>query len=333
MKVLTTHTLPREAQDLLKGRVELVDAQGSRERVGELIGEAEILIAGFMRIDSSLLDRAQRLRLIVSRSSGVDHIDVEEAEKRGICVANQPEAIAEAVSEHVVGLVIASLRRIVEGHSYTITGKWASEKGFLRGVTVRGKTIGILGMGRIGVLAAWKLRTLGARRILYYSRRRKKEVEQLLHAEPASLERIFRESDVIIAALPHTSETTGLVDYKLLSTMKEGALLVNVGRGSLVNTEDLARIIRERSDVRVALDVHPEEPLPPDHPLAELAHTGRVILTPHHAGGTDRSLRETALLAARQVLHYIETGTVWNPVNRVCREAVDIPGLWVTLEE
>ncbi|MCE4602952.1 MAG: 2-hydroxyacid dehydrogenase [Desulfurococcales archaeon] len=333
MKVLTTHTLPKEARELLEREANLLDAQGSREKVQELIGEAEVLIAGFMKIDSSLLAQAQRLRLIVSRSSGVDHIDVGEAERRGICVANQPEAIAEAVSEHVVGLVIASLRRIVEGHNYTVSGGWASERGFLRGVTVRGKTIGVLGMGRIGVLVAWKLRALGAGRILYYSRRRKREVEQLLHAEPASLKRIFRESDVIIAALPHTRETTGLIDYELLSTMKKGALLVNVGRGSLIDPEDLARIIEERSDLRVALDVHPEEPLPPDHPLARLASTGRIVLTPHHAGGTDRSLKETAILAARQVLHYIETGTVWNPVNSVCREARDISGLWSPLEE
>jgi lactate dehydrogenase-like 2-hydroxyacid dehydrogenase len=321
LRVLTTHSLPKEALRLLEGRVEVIDARGSSARVREFVGGADILLAGFMRIGREVLGRTERLRLIVAMSSGVDHIDVVAAEERGICVANQPEAIAEAVSEHVVGLVIASLRRIVEGHEYTVSGRWAREGKLLRGATIRGKTVGILGMGRIGSLAAMKLKLLGASRILYYSRSRKREVEQLLGAEPASIERVMEEADIIIAALPHSRETEGLLDYSLLSKMKRNALLVNVGRGTLVNARDLARILEERDDIRIAFDVHHEEPLKPGDPIVKLASTGRVILTPHHAGATDVSAIETPVLAARQVLHYIETGTVWNPVNRACREA------------
>ncbi len=328
MKVLTTHHLPDEAASLLQGRVDLVDAGGSAREVEAHIVDADILIAGFMRIGGSLLEKAGRLKLIVARSSGVDHIDVGKAEELGICVANQPEAIAEAVAEHALGLIISSLRRIVEGHGYVMSGGWTRERRFLRGAAIKGRTVGILGMGRIGALVASRLAFLGAQRILYYSRRRKREVEQLLHAEPASIERIFREADIIVAALPHTPETVGLVDYRLLSSMKEGALLVNVGRGSLIVWEDLLKVLEEREDLRVALDVYPNEPLTPDSRVTGLASRGRLVMTPHHAGGTDRSIVETGVLAARQVLHYLETGEVWNPVNSRCREAKDVPGLW-----
>ncbi len=331
--VLSTHRLPDEAVEVLKGRVDLeVLREPSRSMLEEAIERADVLIAGFMGIDGEVIARGRRLKLIVARSSGVDHIDVEAAERRGVCVANQPEAIAEAVSEHVVGLILASYRRIVEGNQYTVTGEWYSSRRFLRGVTVRGKVLGIVGMGRIGVLTAYKMRMLGVSRIIYYSRRRKREVEQLLHAEPGSLERIFREAHIIVIALPYTRETRGLIGYNLLSTMRPGALFINVGRGPVVDEEALAKVLAEREDLRAALDVYASEPLPPDSPLARLSGTGRVILTPHHAGGTDASLVETSILAARQVLHFLETGSVWNPVNSACREATDVPGLWGPLD-
>ena len=326
---VSTHSLPGEALKAAEGRL-LIRIANRPDSSGiiEAGRDASILIAGFTRIGPDIMDGISGLELIISRSSGVDHIDVAYAESKGICVANQPEAIAEAVSEHVVGLVLSSLRRIVEGHDYTISGRWFSERRFLRGDTLHGKTVGVIGMGRIGTLAAYKLKVLGAGRIIYYSRRRKREVEQLLHAEPGSLERLIRESDIIIAALPDTRETRRLLDYNLLKSMKENALLVNVGRGTLISEEDLERIIVERSDIRVALDVHPEEPLGPGSRLIQLAKSGRLILTPHHAGGTNRSIKETAILAVRQAIHYIETDTVWNPVNKVCRESRDIPRLW-----
>lgn len=334
-RVVSTHRLPVEARQLLESAgaevVEPPEGRPGEEWLLQQLGEARVVIAGFTRITRRHLEAAGRLELIVARSSGVDHINVEEAERRGVCVANQPEAIAVAVAEHALGLVLSALRRITWGHWYASSGGWARRErpGFARGESLVGKTVGIVGMGRIGVEFAQRARSMGTARILYWGRRRKPEVEQLLKAEPSSLERLFRESNVILVALPRARETLGLIGYRLLSLMREGSVLVNVGRGGVVVEEDILKLLRERSDVTIALDVFEEEPLPEDHPIAREARVNpNLILTPHNAGATRYSLEATAILAARQVVHYMRSGEVWNPVNRACRQAGDVPGLW-----
>ena len=334
--VVSTTYLTEEA-------VEVLEAVGARvvwpERgidvskwLLSIIPGADVVMAGFQRVTEEHIARAEKLRLLLAMSSGVDHLAVEAAARRGVCVANQPEAIAVAVAEHAIGLIISSLRRITEGHGYVASGRWHAERRFLRGTSLRGKTVGIVGLGRIGSLVALHARGLGAGRILYWSRRRKKELEQLLLAEPASLERLFTESDIVVVALPLTGETRGIIGRELLERLRPGALLVNIGRGGVVDANALVEVLRRREDIRVALDVYPEEPLPPSHPLAELAReTGRLLLTPHHAGGTEESMKATRLLAAKQAAYFLEKGEVWNPVAGPCREARDIPGLWENL--
>jgi glyoxylate reductase len=332
--VASTARLPDEAVHILEGVGASVEVMGRGEDPGRWLREAaeraDVILLGFHRLGPEALRPGVRVRLVVAMSSGVDHIDLEAAERAGVCVANQPEAIAEAVAEHTLTLILAALRRVVEGHFYASTGRWASEGGFLRGRTLRGRTLGVVGLGRIGSLVALKARLMGASRILYWSRRRKRELEQILHAEPASLERLFSESDVVVVALPAARETRGLVGWSLLSRLKSGAVLVNVGRGVVVDESALERLLSERDDVVVALDVFSEEPLSPDSPIARLAREapGRVILTPHIAGGSDLSLWATRYMAARQAAMYLERGEVWNPVAGPCREARDIPGLW-----
>lgn len=334
--VASTSPIPEE------GVAALRDAGASLEVMGrnvdpaawlkDAVSRAEVLLLGFHRLGSDILGGAENLRLIVAMSSGVDHIDVETAAEMGICVANQPEAIAEAVAEHAIAMILAALRRLVEGRGYAAEGGWLRERGYLRGRTLKGKTIGVVGMGRIGSLVAFKARLLGVSRVLYWSRRRKREVEQILHAEPSSMERLFAESDVIVVALPASRDTEGIIGWDLLARMKEGAVLVNVGRGSVVDEQALVKLVRERSDVVVALDVFREEPLPPENPIAvEARRNPRVLLTPHIAGGSDISLWATRYLAALQAATFLRSGEVWNPVAGPCKEARDIKGLWSPL--
>ena len=295
----------------------------------ENIRGARVAIVGFVRVDREVLEAAgPGLGLVLARSSGVDHIDVEAAEEMGVCVANQPEAIAWAVAEHALGLALTQTKRLMEGHKLVEEGGWEGFPRHLRGFLLRGATAGIVGLGRIGVLLAWYLRSMGAGRILYWSRRRKPELELLLRLEPASLERLFSESRLVFIALPLTRETRGLIGWSLLSRLPQGAVFVNVGRGPVVVEADLARLLDERPDVRAALDVYEEEPLPRDSPLTKHASNGRATLTPHFAGYSEQSMEATDILAARQAIHYLKTGEAWNPVNRACRQARDIPGLW-----
>ncbi len=319
--------LPEEARRELEGVAALLEGRPEREWLVNAVREARVLIVGFAKIDRGILEAAESLELVVTRSSGYDHIDVEAAEELGICVANQPEAIAFSVAEHALGMAIVQAKRILEGHYLVANGEWTGFPGHLRGFLLRGVTAGIVGLGRIGTLIAYYLRALGASRILYWSRRRKPELEILLSLEPASLERLFSESRVVFIALPKARETEGLVKLEHLKQLPEGAVLVNVGRGSVIEEGALEALLRERSDVRVALDVYREEPLPGDSPLR--GYAGRALLSPHFAGYSELSSRMTAVLAARQARFYLERGEVWNPVTRrTCREARDIPGLW-----
>lgn len=330
--VVSSVRLTEEAAGILGGVADLVMPESraaGREWVLSNARGAAVLIAGFFRVDSEVIEAAgPGLRLILARSSGVDHIDLEAAMARGVCVANQPEAIALSVAEHAVGIALTQTKRILEGHTFNVEGGWTEFPRHLLGFLLRGVTAGIVGLGRIGVMIAGMLRHLGAGRILYWSRRRKPELEILLRLEPASLERLFSESRLVFVTLPLTRDTRGLIGYELLSRLPQGAVFVNVGRGPVVREGDLVRVLEERSDLRAALDVYEVEPLPRSSPLLKLAREGRVTLTPHFAGYSEQSMKLTDLLVARQARHFIERGEVWNPVTPNCRQARDIPGLW-----
>ena len=337
MKVVAARRLPEEAVRVLEEAgaevLQLPSRDNSIEWLAEALRGADVLLAGFNPVTRDLIDSGlPTLKLIVAMSSGTDHIDVEYAEEAGVCVANQPEAIAFSVAEHALMLGLAAMRGLVSSHHWVVEGRWHGEgwPPWARGGLVRGSTLGVVGLGRIGSLVAFYSRMMGAGRILYWSRRRKPELEQVLALEPASLERLFRESDLIIIALPKAQGTEGLVTIDHLRSMKRGAVLVNVGRGGIVREEDLARILEERDDIVVALDVFEEEPTPPNSRLIEVARKKprQLVATPHHAGASPLSFKATAILAARQVAFYIEKGEVWNPVNKACKQARDIPGLW-----
>lgn len=327
-RVVASPPLPEEARLVLSDVADVVEAPASRRELLRLVRGARVLIAGFIKIDREVLEASEgTLELVVTRSSGYDHIDIDAAEELGICVANQPEAIAFSVAEHALAMAMTQSKRILDGHYLTISGGWRGFPGHLRGFLVRGSTAGIVGLGRIGALIAFYLRMLGASRLLYWSRRRKPELEILLAIEPASLDRLFSESRLVFIALPKARETDGLIRLSHLRLLPHGAVLVNVGRGSVIEEGAVERLLAERSDVRVALDVYREEPLPAGNPLT--GYEGRALLSPHFAGYSELSSRMTAVLAARQARFYMERGEVWNPVTRnTCREARDIPGLW-----
>ncbi len=331
--VVSNVRLHEDALNLLRGVARVRVPEGARfagrDWILDNVEGARVIIAGFARVDGEVLDRAGRgLELVIARSSGVDYIDLEAAAEHGVCVANQPEAIAFAVAEHALGLALSQSKRLLEGHQLLVSGGWRGFPGQLRGRLIGWSTVGVVGLGRIGALLAYYARLLGAPRVLYWSRRRKPELEQLLGLEPASLERLFEESNIVFLVLPDTPETRGLVGYDLLRRLPADSVLVNVGRGRVLDEEALLRILRERRDVRIALDVYKEEPLPSGHPIISYGREGRATLTPHFGGYSLESMYYTDLLAARQARHYLETGTVWNPVAGPCRQARDIPRLW-----
>lgn len=273
-----------------------------------LPGSSAVVTAPYHVVGEELLAMAgESLRLVVVYGSGYDRVDLRAADARGVCVANCPESIAEAVADHAVGLLIALIRGIVRGDSYVRSGEWAgtaAPRAFI-GRTISSLTIGILGLGRVGSAVARRLSGFGAR-LVYWSRRRKPEAEKLLPMsycpDPYC---VAREADAVVVTVALTPQTRGLIGEDLISAMKEGAYIVNVSRGEVIDEAALVRALREGRLGGAALDVFAEEPLRPGNPLTGL---GNVVLTPHIAGYTWESMEGAAEEAAQAIMDCLLLG-------------------------
>ena len=320
--------LPREARDLLRGYSLAQFRYGEEDALLKALGSAKAFIVIGLRIDEGILARAPNLRVIIARTDGLDYIDLEAARKANVCVANQPEAIAESVAEYVVGAVISVMRYMGLGHEYVVGGEWLSRgwPSHLRGSLLLGRSLGLLGFGRIAHLLAIKFRSLGIKDIYYWSRTRIDRSELILNAVRLSLREVFSRSDIVVNTLPDTSGTHHIVNAELLKLIPKGGVFINVGRGGVLSLEDLVKTLEARRDLRVVLDVYEEEPLSPEHPLiSKYSRSGRILLTPHIAGYSEESMRITALLAVMQVKKFLAEGCLWDPALENCRQCPDSP--------
>ncbi|BAA80834.2 glyoxylate reductase [Aeropyrum pernix K1] len=274
------------------------------------------------RIDCDLLSQAPRLRIVAQMAVGFDNIDVECATRLGIYVTNTPGVLTEATAEFTWALILAAARRVVEADHFVRWGEWWRLRTgwhpmMMLGVELRGKTLGILGMGRIGSRVAEIGKAFGMR-IIYHSRSRKREIEKELGAEYRSLEDLLRESDILSIHLPLTDETRHLIGESELKLMKKTAILVNTGRGAIVDTGALVKALREGWIAAAALDVFEEEPLNPNHPLTAFKN---VVLAPHAASATRETRLRMAMMAAENLVAFAQ-GKV--PPNLVNREVVKV---------
>ena len=328
-RIVAIPPLTREGREILRDySVAYFRRNQLDEAIKALSEGAEILIFVGFKVGKEVMDKAPKLKLIITRTSGVDDIDLNEAEERGICVANQPEVIAESVAEHAIGSILASLKFIVAGHEYVTSGAWEKEgwPHWFRGGLILGRTLGLIGAGRIGTLIASKAKCLGILKIYYWSRSRKPYLEMSLGAEKVPFNEIFSSSQILVNTLPQTPQTENLITLEHLMKLPQNAVFVNVGRGKTVEEGAIEKLLEVRQDVRVILDVYREEPLKHESCLIKkYGEDPRVILTPHIAGYSEESYRGTSYLAALQAVKYLEEGCVWNPVTAACRSCRNSP--------
>lgn len=328
-RIVAIPPLTREGREVLRNySVAYFRRNQLDEAIKALSEGAEILIFVGFKVGKELMDKAPKLKLIITRTSGVDDIDLKEAEKRGICVANQPEVIAESVAEHAIGSILASLKFIVAGHEYVTSGAWEKEgwPHWFRGGLILRRTLGLIGAGRIGSLIASKAKCLGISKIYYWSRSRKPYLEMALGAEKVPFDEIFSSSQILVNTLPQTSHTENLITLGHLMKLPQNAVFVNVGRGKTVEEGAIEKLLEARQDIRIVLDVYYEEPLTSESTLIKKYRKDpRVVLTPHIAGYSEESYRGTSLLAALQAEKFIEEGCVWNPITQCCQICKDSP--------
>ncbi len=255
----------------------------TREELLAVAGEYEaFIIRSRTKIDREVLERATRLKLVARPGTGLDNVDVEFAKSKGISVVNSPESLVEAVAEHVVLLMLALSRKVVAADNGTKSGKW--EKTALMGRELKGKVLGIVGLGRIGRRIAEIARTLGMSVLFYDVIAIPPEVASALGARVVSLDELFASSDYITLHVPMTPDTAHMVNASRLTQMKPSAFLVNTSRGGVIDEEALAVALKEKRIAGAALDVFEKEP-----PSGAILSAPNTILTPHIGGQTEEA--------------------------------------------
>jgi glyoxylate reductase len=282
---------------LLEGRAELLPWQAAGEPGAERI--AGVYTYGHPTVDAGLLDRMPAVRVVSNFGVGVDHIDVAAAAARGVAVGNTPGILDGATADLAFALLLAAGRRLVEGDRYARGPDFLRyDPSYLIGREVHDSTLGILGMGRIGEQVARRARGFDMT-ILYHNRRRRPEVEEALGVRYVPRDELLAASDYVVLNVPLTEETHRLIGRAELARMKQTAVLVNVSRGPVVDTEALTEALAARKIYAAALDVTDPEPLPRDHPLLRLDN---VIITPHLGSATEQTRQRMVEMSVENLL-------------------------------
>jgi D-3-phosphoglycerate dehydrogenase len=325
LRVLVREPIADAGVKLLRDRFDVdVETNGDlAERIGDYDA---IVIRSATKLTAELIERGGRLKVIGRAGVGVDNVDVEAATRRGIVVANAPESTVVSAAEHAVGLLVALARNIPQAHAALKQGRWERSK--WGGVELSGKTLGVLGFGRIGQQVARRAGGLGMRVVAYDPFVAKERYRELGVERAESMGDMLDEAEFLTLHLPLGPETRGIVNRDAFARMRDGTRLVNAARGELVDEEALVEALESGKLAGAALDVFSSEPY--SGPLLELDN---VIVTPHLAASTEEAQDRAGVIVAEQVAAALEGGLVTNAVNipAIRPEDLDVLGPYVPL--
>ncbi|MBI1955962.1 MAG: phosphoglycerate dehydrogenase [Acidobacteria bacterium] len=310
-KIVIGEKVSRKGIDLLKAESKwrVVETEPAREKLLPELRDADaLIIRSQVKVDAELLEGAPRLQVIGRAGIGVDNVDVEAATKKGVLVMNTPGGNAVSVAEHTLALMLALVRSVPQANETMHAGRW--EKKLFEGRELRGKVLGVMGLGRIGVEVVKRARSFELD-VLAYDPYVSSLVARDLNVQMVSLDDLLARSDVITLHMPLTAETQNMAGGDFLRRMKKGACLINCARGELVDEEALAEAVRSGHLAGAALDVFAPEP-PRNSPLLSLP---QVILTPHIAGSTTEAQEIVGYKIAEQVRDYLKHSIIQNAVN------------------
>jgi D-3-phosphoglycerate dehydrogenase len=333
MKVLISDNLHQAGVDILKSQpnIEVVVKTGmTPEELKEAIKDADALvIRSATKVTPEVIAAAPRLKVVGRAGTGLDNVDIPAASKRGIVVMNTPGGNTITTAEHALSMMMALARNIPQAAQSMREGKWEKKK--FQGTELFNKTLGIIGMGRIGTVVAE--RALGLRmRVLSYDPFITKELAASIGVELVSLDDLLARSDFITLHTPKTKDTAKLINREALRKMKPGVRLINCARGGLIDEKALAEAVKSGKVAGAALDVFETEPPPADWPLRQLPN---VIYTPHLGASTEEAQANVAVAVCEQIVELLVYGTIKNAVNApsVSQEAMAQLKPYLTLAE
>ncbi len=310
-KVVVAETIADAGLAALAAHCEVDVAVGASrdELVGRLADAAGLVVRSATKVDGDLIAAAPGLKVVGRAGIGVDNIDVVAATEAGVLVVNAPDANAISAAEHTLALLLAQARRVPEADRSVRAGEW--ERAKFQGVELHDKTLGVIGLGRIGTLVAERARAFGMRVVAFDPYVAEDRVRQI-GAEPAAdLGGLLAAADFVTIHLPRTRDTEGLLGPQAFDHMRDGVRIVNTSRGGIVNEQALVDAIRSGKVAGAALDVFAEEPLP-DSPLRGLP---QVVLTPHLGASTREAQDKAGVAVAKAVAAALRGELVRSAVN------------------
>ncbi|MBM3705319.1 MAG: phosphoglycerate dehydrogenase [Actinobacteria bacterium] len=296
-KIIVTDGISENAKKMLEEKyaVDIKKGLPAEELKKEIKNYNAIIIRSATKMTSEIIEYAGNLEVIGRAGVGVDNVDVKSATKKGIVVVNAPGSNSVSVAEHAIGLMLSLARKIPEADYSTKAGKW--EKSKFKGIEIEGKTLGIVGFGKIGYLVAKKAVGLGMKVIAYDPFTAEERFSSLGIERAAKLDDLYRSADFITIHLPKNKDTLGLFNKNEFRKMKKGVIIINSARGGIIVEKDLAEAIKEGVVGGAALDVFESEPCQ-SSPLFEL---DRVVCTPHLGASTDEAQDRAGTIIAEQV--------------------------------
>ena len=289
-----------------------VSAPGKMERAALLKAVADahaLIIRSGVTADADLLAHAPQLKAIARAGVGVDNVDLAAAIARGIVVMNTPGGNTISTAEHAFGLMIALSRHIAQGHQSLAEGRW-DRKAFT-GVELKGKTLGIIGLGRIGQAIATRAQAFEMN-VIAHDPYLPPAIAEAINVPLLALDEVYTRSDYLTLHAMVTDETRRMINADTIATMKEGVRIINAARGALIHSADLAAALKSGKVAGAALDVYEQEPPPADHPLIGLPN---VLHTPHLAASTSDAQVTVAVEAAQMIVDFLLEGKAANVCN------------------
>jgi D-3-phosphoglycerate dehydrogenase len=324
-RVLIREPIAEAGVDLLRERFD-VDVEVNGDLNAKIGAYDAIVIRSATKLTEEVLEHAERLKVIGRAGVGVDNVDVNAATRRGIVVANAPESTIVSAAEHTIGLLVALSRNIPQAHAALKQGRW--ERSRWGGIELEGKTLGVVGFGRIGQQVARRALGLGMRVVAYDPFVAKERFRELGAERVETPDGVYAGADFLTLHLPLTDDTRNSIGADAFARMRDGLRLVNAARGELVDEAALVEALRSGKLAAAALDVFSSEPY--EGPLLELEN---VVLTPHLAASTEEAQDRAGVIVAEQVAAALEGGLVTNAVNipAIRGEDMEILGPYVPL--